>query len=262
MTEAEWLACDDRRQMLYLLRSLTFNDPQEAVPLLKAQTVRRKSQLFAVACCRRIWTLFADERNRHAVEVAERFADGQASEAERAAANAASYSVYENTSPPASGFPDAAQGINRSEWEAAQAATGVVLPFDEAAEAIRCADVVGEQIIEAIAEEAKGKHSVRVVADYATRSATTGENAAQAHLLRCVFGNPFRPVPFAPAWRTPEVTALATAIYEERAFDRLPILGDALEDAGCTDAAILEHCRGPGPHVRGCWVVDLILGKS
>ncbi len=58
------------------------------------------------------------------------------------------------------------------------------------------------------------------------------------------------------------MAALARSIYDDRAFDRLPVLADALEDAGCTDAAILDHCRGPGPHVRGCWVVDLILGKS
>ena len=63
-------------------------------------------------------------------------------------------------------------------------------------------------------------------------------------------------------WFTVNVSGVAQAIYDERAFDRMPILGDALEDAGCTDAAILEHCRGPGPHSRGCWVVDLLLGKK
>jgi hypothetical protein len=63
-------------------------------------------------------------------------------------------------------------------------------------------------------------------------------------------------------WNESTVTELAQAIYTDRAFDRLPILADALEEAGCTDAAILEHCRGPGPHVRGCWVVDLLLGKE
>ena len=65
-----------------------------------------------------------------------------------------------------------------------------------------------------------------------------------------------------PRWRTSNVTALAQAIYDDRAFDRLPILADALEDAGCTDADILNHCRQPGEHVRGCWVVDLVLGKE
>jgi hypothetical protein len=88
------------------------------------------------------------------------------------------------------------------------------------------------------------------------------EHQMQCRLLRDVFGNPFRSVHINPSWLPPSLVALAEAIYTDRAFDRLPILADALEDAGCTDAAILEHCRGPGPHVRGCWVVDLILGKS
>jgi hypothetical protein len=80
-----------------------------------------------------------------------------------------------------------------------------------------------------------------------------------------IFGNPFRPVSISTVWLARNdntVPRIAQAIYDERAFDRLPILADALEDAGCTDADILTHCRGPGPHVRGCWVVDLILGKQ
>ena len=81
-------------------------------------------------------------------------------------------------------------------------------------------------------------------------------------LIRCVFGNPFRPVSFEPSWLTSTVLALAEGIYHDRAFDRLPILADALQDAGCDTPEILEHCRGDGPHSRGCWPIDLILGKS
>ena len=81
-------------------------------------------------------------------------------------------------------------------------------------------------------------------------------------LIRDIFGNPFRPVPADPRWLTPTVVALADAIYAGRMFDRLPVLADALEEAGCDNADILTHCRGDGPHVRGCWVVDLVLGKS
>lgn len=86
--------------------------------------------------------------------------------------------------------------------------------------------------------------------------------ADQADLLRDIFGNPFRPVVSSPAWRSETVVALASAIYAERAFDRMPILADALEEAGCDQPDILAHCRGPGPHVRGCWVVDGVLGKE
>jgi hypothetical protein len=83
-----------------------------------------------------------------------------------------------------------------------------------------------------------------------------------AHLTRCIFGNPFRPVRFVPRWRTSDVVGLAGAIYEGRAFDRMPMLADALMDAGCDSDDILSHCGGEGPHVRGCWAVDLVLGKE
>src|SRR5262249_30776145 len=81
-------------------------------------------------------------------------------------------------------------------------------------------------------------------------------------ILRDVFGNPFRLAAFAPAWRTSTAVQLARQMYEAREFSAMPILADALQDAGCENAEILDHCRGSGPHVRGCWVVDLVLGKS
>jgi hypothetical protein len=88
----------------------------------------------------------------------------------------------------------------------------------------------------------------------------------QAHLLRDLFGPlPFREVRINPlwlVWNDGTVKRLAEGMYEGRAFDRLPVLGDALEEAGCTDQTILDHLRGPGPHVRGCWVIDLLLGKE
>jgi hypothetical protein len=80
--------------------------------------------------------------------------------------------------------------------------------------------------------------------------------------LRDIFGNPFRPVTADPSWLTTTVVTLATGIYADRAFDRLPILADALQDTGCDNADVLDHCRAPGPHVRGCWVIDLLLSKS
>jgi len=87
-------------------------------------------------------------------------------------------------------------------------------------------------------------------------------HASQVAVLREIIGNPFRPVTIDPAWHKPSVASLAQAIDEERAFDRMPILADALEDAGCTSHDMLSHCRGPGPHFLGCWVVDMILGKT
>jgi hypothetical protein len=82
-------------------------------------------------------------------------------------------------------------------------------------------------------------------------------------IFREVFGNPFRPVTLDPSWLTSTVVALATGIYDERAFDRMPILADALQDAGCNNTAVLTHCRDTSlAHVRGCWVVDLLLNKG
>jgi hypothetical protein len=81
-------------------------------------------------------------------------------------------------------------------------------------------------------------------------------------LLRDIIGNPFRPAAIDPTWLTPSVTMLARVSYDESAFDLMPILGDALEEAGCTDVPLLSHCRETVEHVRGCWVVDALLGKS
>jgi len=99
----------------------------------------------------------------------------------------------------------------------------------------------------------------------ATEELAEAYKPAQANmtgLVRELFGNPLRPVTIDRFWLTPTVASLAQAIYTDHAFDRMPILADALEDAGCTNADILSHCRGPGSHVLGCWVVDLLLGKE
>jgi len=99
--------------------------------------------------------------------------------------------------------------------------------------------------------------------NFQEREATEqAEQAAQADLLRCVFGNSFRPITLDPSWLSSTVTQLAESIYQERAFDRLPILADALTDAGCNQEDILNHCRSGGEHCRGCWVVDAVLGKE
>jgi hypothetical protein len=130
-------------------------------------------------------------------------------------------------------------------------------------------------------EEEPALHFVRSEGDYAVwiadwaaqRTRYAGDRswpagaaeAEQAGLLRDLFGNPFRPVAVGPswlAWGDGTVVKLAQGIYDGRAFDRLPVLADALEEAGCDQADLLAHLRGPGPHVRGCWAVDLVLGKE
>jgi hypothetical protein len=209
---------------------LACTEPKTMLEFLRGTASDRKLRLFAVACCRRMWNLLKDERSREAVAVAGRYADGLATEKEREEA------------------ADAADAANRLTYFAAPAAA-----------AIR-PDAV-------LAAEGASELSAAYAVDADAPSET--ELAAQATMLRDIIGNPFRPVALDPAWRTPTVTALATAAYEERHLptgtldtQRLAILADALEDAGCDNGDILSHLRGPGPHVRGCWAVDLLLGKE
>src|SRR5262249_12453726 len=104
----------------------------------------------------------------------------------------------------------------------------------------------------------------------AAHSAETGlDGQTQCGLIREICGNPLRPATIPTASKTPTTVALAQAAYDERDLPsghldpaRLAVLADALEEAGCADADILGHLRGPGPHVRGCWAVDLLLGKE
>src|SRR5262249_32999165 len=89
----------------------------------------------------------------------------------------------------------------------------------------------------------------------------TAEALEQARLLRCIFGSPFRPITCDPAWRTPGVVALVKGILAESRFEEMPALADALEEAGCRDGQVLSHCRGPGPHAKGCRVCRLLLKR-
>jgi hypothetical protein len=201
-------------------------DPQRMLTFLHGKLSDRKMRLFAVACCRRVWGSLTDERGRRAVEVSEAYADGGASREELMAAVAAA---------------------GQAPYAARQAAHPVVRAF--AAEVAEAAAALGGT---GSSEDPRIDHAV--------------ELAFQSALLHDLVGSPFRPLPAVnPAWLAWEggtVPRLAADAYEERAFDRLPILADALEDAGCTDPDLLGHLRGPGPHVRGCWVLDLLLGKS
>jgi hypothetical protein len=102
-------------------------------------------------------------------------------------------------------------------------------------------------------------------ADAAAETAERPVRESQARLLRCLFGNPFLPVLVDPAWLRwggGTIPRLAASIYEQRAFDRLPVLADMLEEAGCCDAGLLGHLRSPGPHVRGCWPLDVLLQRA
>jgi hypothetical protein len=203
---------------------LACDDPGPMLACLRGKASERKFRLFAVACCRRVWDLLGHERHRHRVETAEQYVDGQVTE-----------HAVEDV---ASGGHDGSGGPTEAAfWCCAE-------DFFFAA---------------------------RLVASQARRSdrRLSLEQRCKTALVRDLFGNPFDPVTLTPAWRTPTVIAVARAAYEERHLPggeldagQLAVLADALEDAGCTNPDIPGHLRGPGPHVRGCWAVDLCLGLA
>ncbi len=210
----------------------TATDPTPMLVFLRTRgrAGDRTLRLFACGCCRRQWASLTEE-GRGAVAVAEQFADRGAAEVERGAAErAVRQEVQERGSSIAwASAGPVARDPDWGAWCAARnAAWGVADP--------------------------------------------TQERVQQVALLRDLFGNPFRPVQLDPSlrtWNDATLPRLARAIYGDRllpegTFDpqRLAVLGDALEAAGCSDPAILGHLRGEGPHVRGCWVVDLLLNKT
>jgi hypothetical protein len=230
MTEAEWLACTDPKAML---------------EILLCRATERKLRLFAVACCRRIWPQMTDARSRQAVELAERSTDELVSDLELSAVSAEAEEAFKESL-----TDDEGKYVSDDDpqFHAASAASFASRPWR-----------LGAEHFSVILKGAWDASPVR----------PAQERAAQAAMLRDLIGNPFRPAALAPTWLVPPVLSLARAAYDERQLPegtldptRLAVLADALEDTGCTNADVLGHLRGPGPHVRGCWVVDLLLGES
>lgn len=279
MTEAEWNAG---------------TDPQPMLEFLRAGASDRKLRLFAVACCRRILHLLNVDycrSSRGAVDLLERRAEGISGDHEmRRLAQQVSSDAMDAAH--IIGRPDeadfyavscAAEAVesaclmnaaNTARTSArAIAYAALALNGIETYEGVVTAWSVGSPEWSPKAPYKRkapfrswegdwrtGEEAVRNQPDFI--GAYDTERAAECRLLRDLLGNPFRPVTLDPAWRTATVNQLAEGIYEEKAFDRMPILGDALEEAGCSNADILNHCRQPGEHAKGCWVVDLLLGKK
>jgi len=222
MIEVEWLACDGE-------------DTGGMQEFLAGKGSDRKLRLFAVACCRRIEHHCSDPRSRRALEFAERDADGEVSASDV-------FEVWRDAERVVDEVLDLPEDqLTDTLYYASLAAHWCVLPFDQNRNAVEVCS-----------------HA----AFYAQRTADLStERWFQAKLLCDVLG-PEPALKVDPAWLTSTVVALTQGIYAEKAFDRLPILADALEEAGCTAAAILGHLRGPGPHVRGCFVLDLVLGLA
>ncbi len=190
-----------------------------------AGAVDRKLRLYAVACCRQRWDLFEMNLFRRAVDAAERFADGRADRQELAAIYDAIMAI---PTPNAQSHCLEEMTLKLTSMNGLQCATAAAMNLG-------VATGWGDFI-----------------------SVVQG----QAPLLRCVIGNPYRPVALDPSWRTPTVADLVESVYAELAFHRMPILADAIEESGCDHPRVLSHCRNGGPHVRSCWVIDLLLGKG
>ncbi len=235
MTEEEWLACEDSMSMLLILRD---------------RASGRKVRLFAVACCRHVWEFLTYHQSRELVEF---------------------FELHVETGPKGKrGFPalrkgasDAFHAASGAKWNSTGDRAKFNLDYakEYAARSIKELNAVvdAEAVRRYAAEAARwGRQPVRPQGN----PLPGPESAEQAILLRDIFGNPFRPATFSSDWRTSTTIALASQMYESRDFSAMPILADALQDAGCADENILSHCREEGPHVRGCWVVDLVLGKG
>lgn len=236
MTEAEWLRC---------------NDPQVLLAFLKGRLSQRKLRLFVLNCCRGLGHLFADKPYRQSVEVAERFVDGLATAVELADA----HRVAEEA----------------AVWGSKNAAIGPLWlagwlrgPADSVASALaEDSDASAILASAAAVEDANVGVVMQVCIPWAKALGLLP--SAMASILRDIVHPPFRSVLIRASWRAWNfgiTRTLAQTISQDRAFQNLPILADALEEAGCTDTDILNHCRQPGEHVRGCWVLDALLGKS
>jgi hypothetical protein len=228
---------------------------------LRGRASDRKLQLFAVACCRRIWHRVPDPRSRQAIETTEHFIEGAARveemEAARQEAEAAQLAAGQH-----------------GRWDAGEYATvALSLAPEWNPESWPCVHSVVYQAAHAAAQCAELSGKNRKSRKFFFVRRLTDENGAQCLLLRDILGNPFRPAPIIEpavlAWNERTVVRLARRAYEERSLPggtlddaRLAVLADALEEAGFSDVEMLAHLRGPGPHVRGCWPVDCCLGQS
>jgi hypothetical protein len=260
MNEEQWLSYTDPTAILEFLRG-----NKTSLEILESPQGRdydRKARLFSVVCCRRLWPLLVDEWLREAVLTAERHADGKVTDAEMGAAVKAVHRF--NHTP-----------LGRAVYETAQFHPGAAI-FRAGAVALTTAQGVSWYHIRLVpptttpyllGEPPIGAKPPRSRPRGQQAKAKAAERAAQCVLLRDIFGpTPFQPVSVSPSllvWHGGTVVRLAQVIYEERRFEDLPILADALEEAGCSDQKILSHCRQQGQvHVRGCWVVDLLLNKG
>jgi hypothetical protein len=229
MTEEQWNCC---------------TDPDSMLEFIGGRASKRKLRLFGVACCRRVWHLMADPRHRDAIEAAERFADGLLTEEE-----------FEEALQPIVALWPESSDARKGGWEPSHYMTAAIRHLDGGGAAAYAASFAARGLACLAGEEGSPSWL----------AACRAEESAQCDLIRDLFGNPSFPFRFDPAWlsgRGGAAVELARDIYPEGRFVDLPLLGNVLERAGCGDDKVLEHCRRPGPHAKGCWVLDALLGRE
>lgn len=214
----------------------------------------RRMRLFVSACCRRVWDLLPEEAARQIVELSEAYADDEATEVElQAAYNSPDFTDLDVLD---KGIQSEVKvHLSACVVDALRSARSLALPT----EGIDSYLIVQNTSRDRSRDFIRSSHNYQIGRSPGSDDAEFG---VKENLLRDIFGNPFQPVSFSPEWRTDTTMSLARTMYQSRDFSAMPILADALEDAGCTDADILDHLRGPDFHVRGCWVIDPILCKS
>lgn len=225
MTEAEWLAV---------------TDPTPMLEFLEGRTSDRKLRLAAASLCSRLFGSVLDDRSRTVIRRTEEMADGKATTSTIKRVHRQAFKVWNARQ----------ENIKSGQLPRDLRACG-------AAEALCLITATDRPVVEVLAGAA---FLCRMTLG---KGRCASESEFQSRLIRDIFGNPFRPVAVESAWLTSTVTALAEGMYANRDFSTMPILADALQDAGCENEDILNHCRDANQvHVRGCWVVDLVLGKT
>jgi hypothetical protein len=271
MTEAEWLTASDSTPM---------------IGVVEDRATERKMRLLALSCCwRNEYLVVTDDverrqmpsevaHRRKAIAMLESRIEGAVSEHDlREALGKASSDGYGSSRDPSDTVGHAVYAasvvfhfILNSNWEEV-VSTASEVPAYDALTRIGSPDLEKIAAFWRVRQSGQGDdrwasdmRAVQALPEYL--AALRVEQSHQANLLRDIFGNPFRPVTFSPDWRTDTVLTLARQMYESREFRAMPILADALQDAGCDNDDILNHCRQSGEHVRGCWVVDLLTGRK
>jgi hypothetical protein len=256
--EAAWFSCTDPRAMCVLLRG---------------KERGRKYRLFASACCRRVAHLLTDERSHHALDVFESFLDGELTLKE--------FSFGEREAADACAAQARIAAADESSRGVAEADRVRLFACMFAAQAVTACFGNVTSVPADCCGALRGYGTAGLMDDTQLRETGDGiettERAAQSALLRDVFGNPFNPIALDPVWRSSAVVSRARTMYASRDFSAMPDLAEELLDAGCENERILNHCRYSTPqaaepatgrstrdcpHVRGCWVVDQILGKG